>query len=163
MGSKMGLIVCSLIIMVTLLKGATAKQYVAGDSFGWTIPPNTSFYSDWANSKTFQIGDDILFKWNGTWTHNVAKVSSRVEYESCAKPGLVFLSGISHVLTNNGSYFFVCTVDNHCDLGMKMIVTVGSPTNVSAINDLSSASSSSFGSLVATLLSTIIVSLFTYV
>ena len=37
-----------MVVMVGLMKGATAVEYVVGDSLGWTLPPNTSFYSDWA-------------------------------------------------------------------------------------------------------------------
>ncbi|KAF4385163.1 hypothetical protein F8388_014296 [Cannabis sativa] len=145
------------------LDSATAKRYEAGDSFGWKIPPNTSFYSDWSNSHTFHIGDEILFKWNGTWTHNVAMVSTQAEYEMCTKPGLVFLSGISHTLTKNGSYFFLCTVDDHCERGMKMIVTVGSPTDVSPTNDSTSILCSPlFGTLVTTFLSTIVIFFYNY-
>ncbi|PON63201.1 Cupredoxin [Parasponia andersonii] len=162
----MGLIGCSFIIMVAMLKGATADLYVAGDSLGWTIPPNTSFYSDWASSKTFEIGDQVLFNWTGTWTHNVAELSTREEYESCTKPGIVIGSGYTANLTSNGSRFFICTVDNHCDLGMKMIVTVGLPTNTSTVpsilRDSNGAASLSFGALLATL-SAIVVSFLTLV
>ena len=57
MAGQMGYL---LIIMVALtLKGATAEFYVVGDDLGWTVPPNTSFYSEWASSKTFQIGDEL--------------------------------------------------------------------------------------------------------
>ncbi|KAF4354466.1 hypothetical protein G4B88_012834 [Cannabis sativa] len=101
--------------------------------------------------------------WNGTWTHNVAMVSTQAEYEMCTKPGLVFLSGISHTLTKNGSYFFLCTVDDHCERGMKMIVTVGSPTDVSPTNDSTSILCSPlFGTLVTTFLSTIVIFFYNY-
>lgn len=64
MGRDMNMIAClSLMVMVglvpMLMKGATAADYVVGDSLGWTLPPNTSFYSDWAASKTFQLGDVV--------------------------------------------------------------------------------------------------------
>ena len=61
----MGLIGC-LIVVVALLNGATtqvtaAVEYQVGDSLGWAVPPNTSYYSTWASSKTFFLGD-ILSK-----------------------------------------------------------------------------------------------------
>lgn len=37
--------------------GAAKNVYIVGDSMGWTVPPNTSFYSNWASSKTFMVGD----------------------------------------------------------------------------------------------------------
>ncbi|EXB96869.1 Blue copper protein [Morus notabilis] len=166
----MGLMGCLLIITVALLKGATAESYVVGDSLGWTVPPNTSFYSDWTNSKTFHIGDEVLFNWTGTLDHNVAEVSTLAEYENCTKPGIVYLSGYTANLIANGSRFFLCTVDNHCELGMKMIVTVGSPTNTSSTlaapppSDSSySAPSLTFAGALVSVFSLIVVSLFNYV
>ncbi|PON54732.1 Phytocyanin domain containing protein [Trema orientale] len=163
MASRMGLIGCSLIIMVAMLKGANAELYVVGDSFGWNTPPNTTFYSEWANSKTFEIGDDVLFNWTGT--HTVAELSTRAEYDNCTKPGIVFDSGFTWNLFSNGSRFFICTVDDHCEHGMKVIITVGSPTNTSAVStkdDANSASSLSIGALLASL-SAIVVSFLSYV
>ncbi|KAB2618607.1 cucumber peeling cupredoxin-like [Pyrus ussuriensis x Pyrus communis] len=61
----MNMMIACLVVMAVAspsllnLKGATAAEYVVGDSLGWTVPPNTSFYSDWAASKTFQIGDTV--------------------------------------------------------------------------------------------------------
>jgi hypothetical protein len=63
MGSRMGLIGC-LIVVVALLNGATAQVtsagvYEVGDSLGWTVPPNTSYYTNWASTKTFFVGDRL--------------------------------------------------------------------------------------------------------
>ena len=63
MGSRMGLIGC-LMVVVALLNGATAQVtsagvYEVGDSLGWTVPPNTSYYTNWASTKTFLLGDQL--------------------------------------------------------------------------------------------------------
>ncbi|KAL5547807.1 hypothetical protein UlMin_003038 [Ulmus minor] len=132
---NMGLIGC-LVVVLALVKGATADFYVVGDNLGWTIPLNTSFYSEWASSKDFEIGDQVLFNWTGKWTHNVAEVSSLAEYENCTKPGIVFGSGFIANLVTSGSRFFISSVDNNCERGQKVIITVGSPTNTSSIFDI---------------------------
>ncbi|KAM0969365.1 hypothetical protein COP2_018012 [Malus domestica] len=115
------------------LKGATAAEYVVGDSLGWTVPPNTSFYSDWAASKTFQIGDTVVFNWTETWEHNVGEVASKEEYDNCSDPGIVLGPGVSTELKSTGSRFFICTVGNHCEQGQKVTITVGSPTTTSSL------------------------------
>ncbi|PQQ08994.1 cucumber peeling cupredoxin-like [Prunus yedoensis var. nudiflora] len=38
------------------LKGATAEDYVVGDSLGWAVPPNTSFYFRMGCLKDYSIG-----------------------------------------------------------------------------------------------------------
>jgi hypothetical protein len=64
MGSRMGLIGCLIIVVaiVLQLRGATAETvYTVGDSLGWAVPPNTSYYSTWAttNLQTFLLGDSL--------------------------------------------------------------------------------------------------------
>lgn len=60
MAKQMGLmgLGCFIFMMVALqINGAAAATYQVGDSLGWTVPPNTSFYTNWSSSKNFQIGD----------------------------------------------------------------------------------------------------------
>lgn len=54
-------IVSALALAISLHGANAATTYTVGDSLGWTIPPNNSveFYEDWANNKTFQIGDSV--------------------------------------------------------------------------------------------------------
>ncbi|KAB1199387.1 hypothetical protein CJ030_MR0G024278 [Morella rubra] len=48
MASRMELIEC-LVVVVALLKCAAATESQVGDSLGWAVPPNTSYYSTWAH------------------------------------------------------------------------------------------------------------------
>ncbi|PQP95849.1 cucumber peeling cupredoxin-like [Prunus yedoensis var. nudiflora] len=65
MMNKMNMVMACFMVMAVAfpsllnLKGATAEDYIVGDTLGWAVPPNTSFYSEWAASKTFQIGDGL--------------------------------------------------------------------------------------------------------
>lgn len=38
---------------------AEATTHVVGGSTGWTIPPNSSFYSAWASSQNIAVGDTL--------------------------------------------------------------------------------------------------------
>ncbi|BFG40120.1 hypothetical protein CerSpe_263940 [Prunus speciosa] len=135
MMNKMNMVMACFMVMAVAfpsllnLKGATAEDYVVGDSLGWVIPPNTSFYSEWAASKTFQIGDGLVFNWTGD--HNVGKVASKEEYDNCTDPGIVFGPGVRIEITSAEEYY-ICTVGDHCDRGQKVAITVGSAANNSS-------------------------------
>ena len=56
--AKMAFSWCFIVVVMALLKGATAAQtYEVGDSLGWEVPPNISYYSKWASNKTSYAGD----------------------------------------------------------------------------------------------------------
>ena len=60
MARGMGLCCCFIVVVMALLKGATAAQtYLVGDSFGWKVPPNSSYYTIWASRRTFYVGDKL--------------------------------------------------------------------------------------------------------
>ncbi|KAK9947535.1 hypothetical protein M0R45_003155 [Rubus argutus] len=142
-----------------LMKGAAAADYVVGDSLGWTLPPNTSFYSDWAASKTFQLGDEVAFKWTGN--HTVAE-ASKEEYDSCSDPGIWIGSPVNVNLITAGSRYFICTVGDHCEQGQKVTITVGSSSPTSAPPSLSGAHATVASLLLGLIISTLVICFFTY-
>ncbi|KAF3973640.1 hypothetical protein ACB098_01G311400 [Castanea mollissima] len=138
MASRMGLIGC-LIVVVALLNGATtqvtaAVEYQVGDSLGWAVPPNTSYYSTWASSKTFFPGDKLTFNvTNGT--HTVAMVSE-AEYNACTKVTSFFelqpSVSFAYTLETASTYYIICTISNHCEQGQKIsfkVESTGLPPN----------------------------------
>ncbi|KAK7852660.1 mavicyanin-like [Quercus suber] len=159
MAGRMGLIEC-LIVVVALLNGATtqvtaAVEFQVGDNLGWTVPPNISYYSNWASSKKFFVGDTLTYNaTNGT--QNVVMISE-AEYNACAKVISVTVvvhpfSAVHYTLPSTGTYYIICTISNHCELGQKFSFTVespiGSPTN--------STSSLTVGALFVVLTTTVI-------
>ncbi|KAL6274850.1 hypothetical protein ACE6H2_025542 [Prunus campanulata] len=129
MANQMGLHVgCLLLVVaVALLKGAAADNYTVGDGLGWSIPPLGSVaYKTWADKKSFQIGDTIVFNWTGS--HTVAEVSE-ANYGNCTKSNPLALYDSSPVpitLTSNLTRYFICTVDDHCSgLGQKVTIKIG--------------------------------------
>ncbi|XP_062147705.1 umecyanin-like [Alnus glutinosa] len=154
MGSRMGLIGYFVIVVGILVRGATAKTvYEVGGSVGWTVPPNTSYYSTWAttNLQTFLLGDELSF--NGTGTHTMVDVS-KAYYDNCTTDiGIVFGSPIIFTPQTAGSYYIICTVDDHCTRGQKFSFTV---IGSSAEQPTSAASSLSVSALFAVLSATVI-------
>ncbi|KAK4604453.1 hypothetical protein RGQ29_012807 [Quercus rubra] len=162
MASRMGLIGC-LIVVVALLNGATAQvtaagEYQVGDSLGWTVPPNTTYYTNWASSKTFFLGDKLIFNaTNGT--HTVAIVSE-AEYNACTKVSSVFqvqpCCPFGYTPESTGTKYIICTVSNHCEQGQKFSFTVESPAGSPTESPSNSASSLAVGALYAVLTTTVI-------
>ncbi|XP_044472530.1 cucumber peeling cupredoxin-like [Mangifera indica] len=126
MGSSLGLI-GFFIIIAGVFERTTGETYMVGDDLGWTIPPHgASTYSTWAAEKEFSIGDTIVFNWTGT--HNVGEVSKE-DYDKCTTVHLVDeiqqISPATFTLDSNGSRFFICTVDSHCERGQKVTINIG--------------------------------------
>ncbi|GMY35831.1 cucumber peeling cupredoxin-like [Fagus crenata] len=158
MASRMGMIGC-LIVVVALLNGATAREYQVGDSLGWTVPPNTSYYTNWASTKTFLLGDELTFNATGG-TQTFATVS-KADYDNCTEQTSYIQveppSTMTFTPPSTGTYYIICAVSNNCEQGQKFsfnVSAVGSPN--------SSASSLTVGALFAVLTTTLI-SFMTYI
>ncbi|GLT55254.1 hypothetical protein SLA2020_283930 [Shorea laevis] len=145
MGSRMGLIGCFVVVVAILLRGATAATvYEVGDTVGWTVPPNTAYYATWASTKTFFLGDKLSFNWT-TGTHTVGEVS-KADYDSCTKPSSYIASPVIFTPPSTGSYYFICTVADHCQRGQKLAFNVTTPNGITTVGSPAQSPSSSASS-----------------
>ncbi|KAG2250343.1 hypothetical protein Bca52824_080479 [Brassica carinata] len=71
---------CFVLVMVLMGCCCSAKIYKVGDSKGWTAKHGT--YYDWAKRNEFQVGDSLMFQYDGN-VNDVTQVSSRLEYQFC--------------------------------------------------------------------------------
>ncbi|XP_054820139.1 cucumber peeling cupredoxin-like [Prosopis cineraria] len=153
MAKHMGLIGCSIVVVLSLLFAASeAARYNVGDRFGWSVPPNETFYSDWASSKTFIVGDTLVFNWTGN--QNVADVPM-ADYNNCSTDAITFTGSPNRTvfmitLLYPGPRYFICTVDDHCARGQKFSINVewpfsSGPSPSARPPSYSSAPSPSFG------------------
>lgn len=55
----LNLIGSSIVVMAFTICATEATVYNVGDSFGWNTPTNENFYSDWASTKEFFVGDKL--------------------------------------------------------------------------------------------------------
>ncbi|XP_029126142.1 mavicyanin [Cajanus cajan] len=104
---------------------AMAKEFVVGDSHGWTLDFN---YSAWAADKTFQVGDTLIFRY-AVGEHNVFKVNGTL-FQSCTVPPAseALSTGSDHiVLATPGRKWYICGVEGHCNAGQKLVITVQQP------------------------------------
>ncbi|KMZ62209.1 hypothetical protein ZOSMA_482G00010 [Zostera marina] len=154
------------VMMMMMALSSCGEVYKVGDFDGWTElgSPN---YTAWTVSKTFQVGDILLFEYKNSF-HDVLEVSKE-DYKSCNvnSPLASYTSGNDSVPINRrGHHFFVCGKPGHCHNGQKVDIRIpklettilGSPspapTSVSAptrIRKLSSAGGLRLWPLVALL------------
>ncbi|GMI81200.1 hypothetical protein HRI_001789300 [Hibiscus trionum] len=139
----------AVVLASTVLQSTYAASFTVGDNTGWTVPPgggNNEFYDNWAENKTFVVGDILDFNF-ATGAHNVAEVSE-ADYDTCNGTNPIATHGTgpaSVTLNRTGEYHFICTVPGHCIGGQKLSVEVRngprSGTPGSSPNGSSSASS----------------------
>lgn len=151
MGSTRMTSLASLFFIGALLQVVFAVDHRVGGDFGWNLPPTPTFFSEWASNNNFFVGDwlskytstlfliiymfHMFLHWNKCYfcvvfnssaneTHNYARLESQADFNGCIKPGLVFETVISIGFTRPGREYFMCTIGNHCNLGMKFAVDV---------------------------------------
>ncbi|KAK9139778.1 hypothetical protein Scep_009459 [Stephania cephalantha] len=123
----------ALVVVLAFMAGVEVSMgavYKVGDSTGWTTIGSPD-YKKWAASKTFHVGDTILFVYNAQF-HNVMQVS-HAEYQSCnvTAPIATHSSGNdSIVIKKIGHYYFFCGVPGHCQSGQKVDIRVLGSTGV---------------------------------
>ncbi|KAF5732513.1 hypothetical protein HS088_TW17G00040 [Tripterygium wilfordii] len=114
----------SLGLVICLFGVCLGAVYNVGDTVGWTSVGGVD-YNNWAASKNFQLGDSIVFNYNPKF-HNVKQVDSNA-YQACdaSRPIASLASGNDKfMLTNPGTFFFICGVPGHCSNGLKMALNV---------------------------------------
>ncbi|RCV10821.1 hypothetical protein SETIT_2G139400v2 [Setaria italica] len=123
------LIAFAAVLAAAVISTALAATYNIGEP-GWSWDLQTN-YSDWAASKRFHPGDQIVFKYSPQ-AHDVVEVS-KADYDSCscwdtssnARPIVTHTSGNDAIaLTSAGMRYFICGIPGHCAGGMKLQVDV---------------------------------------
>ncbi|KAA8527581.1 hypothetical protein F0562_034704 [Nyssa sinensis] len=115
--------VALLVVMFAALQVSIAAVYKVGDSAGWTI--GNVDYKEWAATKSFEVGDIILFEYNSQF-HNVKQVT-HAEYRSCNASAAITshtTGNDSITITTRGHHFFLCGVPGHCQAGQKVDINV---------------------------------------
>ncbi|CAL9086940.1 unnamed protein product [Musa acuminata var. zebrina] len=132
------------LVALLLVAGAGPAEgavYKVGDSAGWTIigSPN---YTAWAASKTFHVGDTIVFEYNNSF-HNVLEVT-KAEYNACnaSSPIATYATGNDSItIKTKGHHYFLCGFPGHCTIGQKVDIYI--PKSSSAAPSTSPAAAPS--------------------
>ncbi|PAN09597.1 hypothetical protein PAHAL_2G036100 [Panicum hallii] len=103
---------------------ASATEWKVGDDGGWRAQFNKT---GWADGKTFRVGDTLLFKYI-KGNHTVIQVGKE-DFAACNvktnnKLG-AWSSGNDVVpLDKPGKMWFFCSINDHCNNGMKLVINV---------------------------------------
>ncbi|URE19363.1 Plastocyanin-like domain [Musa troglodytarum] len=119
------LLAASMSCLVTASQ-AHQKIHIVGGSYGWKIPPNTTFYEEWANKQSFFVGDKLVFLYT-TGLQNVIEASEEEEFTYCKQTNVEdvqFVGPTILQLTKAGVHYFYCSVGLHCEGGQKLRVNV---------------------------------------
>ncbi|CAL5091281.1 unnamed protein product [Urochloa decumbens] len=109
---------------------ASATEWMVGDGGGWRAKFNQT---GWADGKTFRVGDTLTFMYPKE-NHTVVQVGNKDDFAACnlnANAVNKWDSGNDVVtLDKPGKAWFFCSVPNHCNNGMKLVINVeeGAPT-----------------------------------
>ncbi|XVF32578.1 hypothetical protein REPUB_Repub17cG0094100 [Reevesia pubescens] len=130
------------LLMLAFFGVSLGAVHKVGDSTGWTSLGNID-YAKWASTKTFYVGDSLLFDYNKQF-HNVMQVTHN-DFQSCNGTSAIasYTSGSdSLTLKRPGHFYFLCGSPGHCQVGQKVDVLV----TPSSIGPSASPSASTFGS-----------------
>ncbi|XP_021740275.1 blue copper protein-like [Chenopodium quinoa] len=109
------------LVVLCLAVRSLATVYTVGDSSGWTIGVD---YGTWAASKTFVVGDSLVFNYGSGHTVDEVKQS---DYKTCTIGNSISTDNkgtTSILLQTPGTHFFICAILGHCGSGMKLSVNV---------------------------------------
>ncbi|XP_010914141.1 mavicyanin [Elaeis guineensis] len=115
-----------LAIIGCVLKGTLGhRNHVVGSSLGWTVPPNKTFYQDWARKTHFAVGERLVFPYK-VGVHNVIEVSKE-DFENCTQFKVIerhHQGPLTLELTKPGPHYYYCGVGLRCELGQKLAINV---------------------------------------
>ncbi|PSS14617.1 Mavicyanin like [Actinidia chinensis var. chinensis] len=118
------IVVVSVIVVMGVCGVSMGAVYKVGDSVGWTNAGHVD-YKGWAASKTFHVGDIIVFEYNNQF-HNVIRVTHK-NFNSCnttAAYATLNSGNDSFHIPRNGHYYFICGLPSHCQAGQRVDIRV---------------------------------------
>ncbi|KAF5727067.1 hypothetical protein HS088_TW22G00754 [Tripterygium wilfordii] len=137
MALKRGVIIAFMVSLMAIFGACSGAVYRVGDTAGW-IATGAVDYNKWASTKTFHVGDTIVFDYN-TQFHNVKQVRHQ-DFQTCnvTSPMATYSSGSDSITLKRSSHlYFTCGFPGHCQAGQKVDIRVlpasialtGSPTS----------------------------------
>uniref|UniRef100_A0A1J3J0D4 Early nodulin-like protein 1 n=1 Tax=Noccaea caerulescens TaxID=107243 RepID=A0A1J3J0D4_NOCCA len=135
-----------LLLQVMILLGqeigkVSSTLYKVGDLDSWGIPIDAKVYSKWPKTRSFKIGDSLLFLYPPSEDSLIQVTPSNFKSCNTKDPILYMNDGNSLFnLTQNGSFYFTSGQSGHCQKYQKLLVSVGTyPAEADALSPSSSA------------------------
>ncbi|KAI9184723.1 hypothetical protein LWI28_000493 [Acer negundo] len=117
-----------LCVMLFIQKSYATTQFLVGGKGNWGAPTDNSTinYSQWAESKRFQIGDSLVFNYQAG-QDSVLQVT-REAYNNCSTtdmPMANFTDGHTVFTFNrSGAFYFISGNEDNCVKNEKLVVVV---------------------------------------
>ncbi|CAL4913631.1 unnamed protein product [Urochloa decumbens] len=106
---------------LALAGGLLAVCLLLGAGDAATHRVDWSFNADsWSRGKSFRAGDILEFNYDPS-VHNVVAVDAG-GYNGCSSSGRAYGSGSDRITLGPGTSYFICSLNGHCGMGMKMAV-----------------------------------------
>ncbi|KAL5223186.1 hypothetical protein ABZP36_027899 [Zizania latifolia] len=129
MASRAAAAIALVCAVLALAAAAEAKDLVVGGGGGgWKVPAQADALNKWAQATRFQVGDNLLFRFDGA-ADAVLEVTKE-DYGRCstASPVATYKAasggGATVPLTRSGAHYFVSGAPGSCDKGERLIVVV---------------------------------------
>ncbi|KAI3820541.1 hypothetical protein L1987_08089 [Smallanthus sonchifolius] len=119
--TRIAAIVAVLSLLVLIQKG-DAYEFKVGGSGDWSL---SASYDKWAEKNRFQVGDTLLFKYDGE-KDSVLEVS-KDDYDNCntENPIAKHDDGQTVIkLDRSGPHYFISGAADHCKNSEKVVVVV---------------------------------------
>ncbi|CAM8992662.1 unnamed protein product [Rhodiola kirilowii] len=122
--------IASVMAVAVMASCIDAFSHIVGGSLGWAIPPNATYYDEWAAPpRVFGVGDKLVFPYR-PGQYNVFQVNKE-DFDNCTQvaPISQYARGPTiYYLSKKGDYFFYSAVGKHCEIGTKLHISVTSDT-----------------------------------
>uniref|UniRef100_A0A0A9H4M7 Phytocyanin domain-containing protein n=1 Tax=Arundo donax TaxID=35708 RepID=A0A0A9H4M7_ARUDO len=127
MASRAALLLCASVVLAAAACTEARDFVVGGADHGWKVPVQPDALNLWSSINRFQIGDNLVFKFDGA-ADSVLEVT-REDYNRCstASPVAAHHAGAGIVtvpLPRSGPYYFVSGAPGSCGKGERVVVVV---------------------------------------
>ncbi|KAI3673783.1 hypothetical protein L6452_39913 [Arctium lappa] len=114
--------VVGVLSVLAVIQNGDAYEFKVGGSGDWSV---VATYNQWAERSRFQIGDTLLFKYQGD-KDSVLEVS-KDDYNNCNTANPIAKHDDGHTvikLDKSGPHYFISGVSDHCKHNEKVMVVV---------------------------------------
>ncbi|KAL8488604.1 hypothetical protein ACS0TY_024308 [Phlomoides rotata] len=127
MASSKTLIPClALVVFLSMISFTESREFLVGSkNDSWQIPSSPDVFNNWAKNIRFQIGDSIVFEYDGK-SDSVVRVSDE-DYIRCNKSNPIksYNDGNTKILLHkSGPFYYISGAEGHCEKGQKLEIRV---------------------------------------
>ncbi|XP_078446206.1 early nodulin-like protein 8 [Wolffia australiana] len=120
-------ILLSIVLLYTAIEGSSSVQHKVGDLDAWGPPPSgkSEIYSAWSQSRSFKIGDSLMFLYPPS-QDSVLQVTAAA-FESCAVDDPIWKMDDGNSvfnITSAGEFLFISGIPARCQRKQQLRISV---------------------------------------